>query len=92
MRKFWKSAALAAALTVPVAIVPTVVMAQPPHTYHDRDHNDDHQWNNHEDRAYRIYLKQNHRKYNDFARLKEEDQQSYWGWRHEHSDIVLKIK
>jgi hypothetical protein len=89
MKNFLKSAAFTVALMVPVAMVPTAIMAQ---TYHDRDHNDDHQWNNHEDRAYRIYLKQNHRKYSAFATLKLEDQQSYWGWRHEHSDIVLKIK
>ena len=25
------------------------------------------------------------------AKLKNDDQESYWGWRHEHSDTVLKI-
>ena len=58
---------------------------------HDKDHNDDHHWDNHEDRAYRMYVKENHRKYRRFDRVPENDQQAYWGWRHEHSDAVLKI-
>jgi len=63
----------------------------PAKSYHDKGHNDDHQWNSHEDKAYRIWAKENHRKYRDFAKLKEEDQQAYWGWRHDHSDALLKI-
>jgi hypothetical protein len=81
---------LSAGLTIPIAVAPTPLLAQD-HTYHDRAHNDDHQWNAHEDQAYRIWVKQNHRKYVDFARLKENDQQAYWAWRHEHSDALLKI-
>jgi hypothetical protein len=60
--------------------------------YHDRDHNDDHKWNSHEDRAYRMYAKERHLKYRDFSKLKAEEQQSYWGWRHDHSDAQLKIE
>jgi hypothetical protein len=59
--------------------------------YHDKDHNDDHEWNKNEDRAYRIWVKDNHRKYQDFNRLKEEDQGNYWRWRHDHSDADLHI-
>ena len=60
-------------------------------SYHDKDHNDDHQWNTHEDRAYRMYVKENHHRYREFAKINENDRQAYWGWRHEHSDAVLKI-
>lgn len=60
-------------------------------SYHDKKHNDDHEWNAHEDQAYRVYAKENHRKYRDFSRLNDNDQQAYWGWRHEHSDALLKI-
>ena len=85
--RFLSSALLGAALLIPVAITPTL-QAQ---TYHDRAHNDDHQWNAHEDRAYRIWVKENHRKYVEFARLRDEDRESYWAWRHNHSDAALKI-
>jgi hypothetical protein len=90
-------AALLCALTIPVTM-----HAQDDHRdnqrqqennrrYHDARHNDDHEWNDHEDRAYRMWGQENHRKYNDFSRLRERDQQSYWDWRHNHSDAQLRI-
>ncbi len=93
MSNFWNAAVLSAALIVPAAIAPTVLRAEDHKTvtYHDKNHNDDHEWNDHEDRAYRLYVKEHHRKYSPFVRLKENDQQAYWGWRHEHSDALLKI-
>jgi hypothetical protein len=60
-------------------------------TYHDKKNNDDHQWNDHEDQAYKIYVKDNHRKSVEFTKLKPNDQQTYWNWRHQHSDASLKI-
>jgi hypothetical protein len=94
MPRFWNTALLGAALIIPVTLVPTIARAedQKARSYHDKAHNDDHQWNGQEDKAYRLYAKQNHRKYGDFARLNENDQQAYWGWRHEHSDALLKIE
>lgn len=59
--------------------------------YHDKAHNDDHHWDNREDQAYRIWLKERHRKYEGFQRLKAEEQEQYWAWRHNHSDAELKI-
>jgi len=85
--RFFSTALLGAALLVPVA----ATAEDAARSYHDKKHNDDHEWNNHEDQAYRIYAKENHRKYRDFSRLRENDQQAYWNWRHEHSDAVLKI-
>ena len=32
------------------------------------------------------------RSYSDFAKLKDNDQQRYWAWRHQHSDAQLKIE
>jgi type III secretory pathway component EscR len=46
-------------------------------TYHDKQHNDDHQWNNHEDQAYKMYAEENHRKATSFVKLKDNDQQAY---------------
>jgi hypothetical protein len=82
------------ALLVPVA-APVALMADEHsaqvRTYHDREHNDDHEWNNREDRAYRTWAKENHRKYQQFNRIPENDRQAYWGWRHNHSDAQLNI-
>jgi len=95
MSRFLNIALLSAALMALIAMAPTALRAQDQRadrTYHDKQHNDDHAWNGQEDKAYRIYAKQNHRKYSEFSRLKEEDQQNYWNWRHEHSDALLKIE
>jgi Ni/Co efflux regulator RcnB len=95
MPRFLNAALLCAALVVPMALAPSALRADDrdkARTYHDKQHNDDHEWNGHEDQAYRMWVKENHRKSNDFSKLKDKDQQSYWGWRHEHSDAVLKIE
>ncbi len=94
MLRFLNAALLGAALIIPVAMAPTALRAQDhkaARSYHDNQNNDDHQWNNHEDQAYRMYAKQNHRKYRTFTKLSQNDQQAYWGWRHDHSDALLKI-
>lgn len=90
MPRFLNAALLAAALIAPIAVMPTALRADD-RVYHDAQHNDDHKWNNHEDKAYRMWVKENHRKYRTFTTLPAPDQQAYWGWRHEHSDALLKI-
>jgi hypothetical protein len=95
MSRFLNAALLSAALITALAMPPTVLRAEDQksaRSYHDKQHNDDHQWNNHEDQAYKMYAKENHRKATSFAKLKENDQQAYWGWRHDHSDALLKIE
>jgi hypothetical protein len=95
MHRYWNAALLSAALIIPIAMAPTALRAQnhnAARAYHDKQHNDDHEWNSHEDQAYRVWAKDNHRKYSDFSKLKNRDQQAYWGWRHEHSDALLKIE
>jgi hypothetical protein len=94
MPRFWNVALIGAALIVPIALTPTALRAEDQkntRSYHDAQHNDDHQWNSHEDRAYGMWIKENHRKKTTFVKLKANDQQAYWGWRHEHSDALLKI-
>ena len=61
-------------------------------SYHDRDHRDDHHWDNREDRAYDMWLKERRRKHVDFERLRANDQRAYWNWRHNHSDSLLHIE
>src|ERR1700674_4445379 len=97
-------ALLGAALTIPVIIAPVHLQAQGDRrdnqrsdqqnnrSYHDAKHNDDHQWNDREDQAFHMWAQENHRNVNDFPKLKARDQQSYWNWRHNHSDAQLKIE
>jgi hypothetical protein len=93
MSRFWNAVLMGAALITPIAIVPTALRAEDHKAvrYHDKQHNDDHEWNDHENQAYRVWTKENHRKDREFSKLKDNDRQAYWGWRHEHSDSLLKI-
>ena len=85
-----KTTLLGTLLLGPAMVVPNVMRADE-HRYHDAAHNDDHVWNDREERAYRMWLKETHRKHREFEKLNEEDQRAYWAWRHEHSDTVLKL-
>ncbi len=89
MKSILKTSILAISLVGPVAMN-TALKAQD-RSYHDAGHNDDHAWNDHEDKAYRIWVKQNHRKYVAFGKLRDEDRENYWRWRHDHDDAALKI-
>ena len=53
---------------------------------YDPVHKDYHQWDDHEDRAYRAYLTENHQEYRVYGKQKKADQSRYWKWRHEHPD------
>jgi len=96
---------LSATLMIPVTLAPTALRGQDDRRenerrdnerreqrrYHDAKHNDDHEWNEHENQAYRMWVQERHRKYEDFDKLKDRDRESYWDWRHNHSDAVLKL-
>jgi hypothetical protein len=77
---------LGVALIVPVA---ATAAGDSDKRYYDRDGHDYHQWNDHEDRAYRVYLGEQHREYREFGRVKPERQREYFKWRHEHPDSTL---
>ena len=99
LTRFYSIGLLSATLMTPIA-----TLAQDDHRndqrkeaenarrYQDARHHDEHAWNDHEDRAYHMWLEERHRKYNDFDRLNARDQQAYWDWRHNHSDAQLKIE
>lgn len=61
------------------------------HHVYDKHHKDYHDFDEHEDRAWRIYLQQRHHNFVDWDRASERERQDYWGWRHNHSDAVLQI-
>lgn len=77
---------LAAVLGSPLPVVTVALHAQNEQHYRDADHNDEHVWNKQEDTVYRRWVKENHRRYEEFSRLNAEDQRAYWRWRHEHED------
>jgi hypothetical protein len=82
-----------AALVAPATLTPSAQAEdRKAKSYHDKAHNDDHQWNSREDQAYRMWARENHRPETNFDRIPERDRQSYWGWRHDHSDSLLKIE
>lgn len=61
------------------------------HHVYDKHHKDYHDFDEHEERAWRIYWEQRHHAYTDWDRASERDRQAYWDWRHNHSDAVLQI-
>jgi hypothetical protein len=92
MSRLLNTVLLSATLLGPLTMSPTALRAADKTTrYHDAQHNDDHEWNSREDRAYRMWVKENHRKYRAFTKLPDNDRQAYWNWRHEHSDVQLKL-
>ena len=72
-------------------LVPVAGMAQEHQEkrYYDRDGRDYHTWNDHEDRAYRAYLGEQHREYVAFPKVKRSQQTEYFRWRHQHPDNTL---
>jgi hypothetical protein len=94
MKRYFNIALAGTAFFAGLALAPSFAQAQDRKdapTYHDKKNNDDHQWNDREDKAYAIYQKDNHKKNVEFGKLKVSDQQNYWNWRHQHSDALLKI-
>jgi hypothetical protein len=79
--KFLKVLLFTAALAGPVV---RVVSAADVKVYVDSKHHDKHEWNEDEDRRYRAYMEEHHRKYIEFHKLNRRDQEAYWEWRHQH--------
>ena len=76
---------------VGAALLASVATADDHHDkrYYDRNGHDYHVYNNQEDRAYRVYLGEQHLEYREFSKMKRQDQQRYFKWRHEHPDQTL---
>ena len=81
------TAALTAAAAPKAAALEVVVATGGDHTrYYDRNHHDYHEWNEGEDRSYRVYLGERHRDYREFRLTTAHQQSDYWNWRHHHPD------
>lgn len=81
---------LAATFAVPVVASAAMLPREAPPNLevrvYDRSHRDYHVWNDGEDRSYRQYLAERHRRYLVFQRQRRARQASYWRWRHAHRD------
>jgi hypothetical protein len=53
---------------------------------YDSHHKDYHNWDDHEDRAYRRYLAEKHYEYREYQKQSHHRQEAYWTWRHEHPE------
>ena len=91
MYRFLTTFLLSGALLLPVAVVADEHHDDHDKRYYDRNAKDYHQWNEREDRVYRMYLEQNRRKYHGWAKANRTEQDQYWKWRHSHSDVELKL-
>jgi hypothetical protein len=79
---------LAATLGAPVAVLATPgqkdVGVQV--RIYDSRHKDYHNWDDHENHAWGLYLSSNHKKDHDFSKSSKKEQSQYWDWRHSHPD------
>ena len=86
--RYISSLFLAAAIAAPTAIIahPKPQDGSVQVRIYDRDHRDYHNWDDHEDRAYRRYLTVQHRGYREYHMQHYRVQRHYWNWRHSHPD------
>jgi len=86
--RFIGSLILAAALATPVAIL----AAPGPNDdgvqvrVYDSGHKDYHNWDDHENHFWGVYLTDNHKKSHEYSKSSKKEQSHYWNWRHSHPD------
>jgi hypothetical protein len=88
INRYISSLLLAAAVAAPTAIMahPGPQEGSIQVRVYDRDHRDYHNWDDHEDRAYRHYLEARHETYREYNKQHYRAQKHYWNWRHSHPD------
>jgi len=57
--------------------------------YYDPVYKQYHNWDTNEDRAYHMYMQENHRTYEEFPKTTVTEQREYWKWRHGHPDRMI---
>jgi hypothetical protein len=84
---------LCSLLIVAALAAPIAVMAMPGPKddgvqvkFYDSRHKDYHNWDDHENRAWGVYLTDNHKKSHEFSHSSKREQSNYWNWRHSHPD------
>ena len=85
--RFMATLFLTAALGAPVAIAAAPApQASVQVRVYDRNHKDYHNWDDHENQSWGLYLSQNHKKSHEFAKANRKEQSEYWNYRHSHPD------
>jgi hypothetical protein len=87
-RRFIASLVVAAAIAAPVSVMafPSPEGATVQVRVYDRNHKDYHNWDDHENHAWGVYLTTNHRRQSEYSKANRRDQDNYWRWRHDHPD------
>lgn len=86
--RFIGSLILAAAIAAPM----TMIAAPGPNDdgvqvrVYDSHHKDYHNWDDHENTSWGVYLTNNHKKPHEFSRSSKREQSNYWNWRHSHPE------
>ena len=86
--RFISTMILAAAIATPV----TMMAAPGPKDdgvqvrVYDSGHKDYHNWDDNENKAWGVYLSDNHKKSHEFSKSNKKEQSNYWNWRHSHPD------
>jgi hypothetical protein len=88
LNRYFSSLLLAAAIVAPTAIMagPRPQEARVQVRVYDRNHRDYHNWDDHEDHAYRSYLQERHKDYREYDKQNNREQKRYWNYRHSHPD------
>jgi len=95
---FLTTALLSAALIAPAGLMAfqqsdekttTTTTTTEAHRYYDPGYKEYHEWDSNEDRAYRMYLQENHRDYQEFPKMTTTEQTEYWKWRHNHPNKAI---
>jgi hypothetical protein len=79
---------LTAILAAPVALMaaPAAQDAGVQVRVYDSNNRQYHNWDDNENKAWGVYLTQNHKKPHDYATGSHKEQSNYWKWRSSHPD------
>lgn len=85
---FIASLLVTSALVMPVAVmaVPGAQEASVQVRVYDKNHKDYHNWDDNENRAWGVFLTENHRDHHAYSKSNKKEQSEYWNWRHAHPD------
>jgi hypothetical protein len=82
---FLSSLVLIAVFVAPVSAIAASKETSVSVRVYDKDHKDYHNWDDHENKQWGVYLSENHKKYHEYSKSNKKEQSNYWNWRHSHN-------